>query len=170
MISLISAIDLNRGIGHKNELLCKLPSDLSYFKRKTLNKVNIMGRTTFESIVNQLGHPLKNRTNIILTHNPDYTVDYEDCHVYNSVDDILLDYKRHSLPDDEIMIIGGASIYSQFLPYAQRIYLTIIDHTFEADSYFTEFSLDEWKVVSHDTVEPDEKNKYKHHFVTYERK
>lgn len=169
-INIIAAMDKQRAIGHQNKLLTHLPSDLKYFKELTQNQVVVMGRVTFESILDQLGHPLVNRTNLIVTNDYHYQVDYGNCYVYNSINDILNDYYEHVEGETDIWIIGGSQIYNEFLPHADKLYLTIIDHKFEdVDTYFPAVS-DEWKVTSKQSIKADEQNEYDHHFLVYEKK
>ena len=136
MISLIVAHDENRVIGYKNELPWHLPGDLKYFKEMTMGKPIVMGRKTFESI----GRPLPGRRNIVITRNADYKA--EGIEVVGSLKDAL------TLVSDaeEIMIIGGAQIFEQVMPIADKLYITLINHTFKGDTYFPTY--DEWKKTS----------------------
>jgi len=160
-ISAIVAIDQNNGIGENNQLLCKLPDDLKYFKEKTLGHSIIMGRKTYES----LGRPLPGRRNIILSKQLDYNVN--GCEVYNSIPECM-----KNIPDDEVFIIGGESIFKQTLNYCSKIYLTKIDASFQADAFFPTIDLNQWKDVSQNKlVHPiDEKHAYSFRFIVYERK
>ena len=168
-ISLIACMDKNRGIGNKGKLLCHLPSDLRYFKHITNNSTCVMGRTTYESILNQLGKPLPNRTNIVITSDYTYSSPYDNVYIYHSIDDVIHDYDEHGEKLPEVYICGGQTLYEQFLPYADRLYLTIIDHEFEADTYFPAIS-DEWRRVNMIEGTRDENNQYDHHFLVYEKK
>lgn len=136
MISLIVAHDKNRVIGYNNAMPWHLPGDLQYFKATTMGKPVVMGRKTFESI----GRPLPGRRNIVITRNASYQA--EGIEKVGSLDEAL------SLVSDvpEIMIIGGEQIFTQSLPLADRLYITLIDETFEGDTFFP--SYDEWKKVS----------------------
>ncbi|MBT2759983.1 dihydrofolate reductase [Paenibacillus sp. ISL-20] len=134
--SLIVAYDQNRLIGSNNQLPWHIPADLQHFKLTTLNKTVVMGRKTFESI----GKSLSNRTNLILTSDKSYTA--EGCTVLHSIDDIL-DYVADNLPNETI-VIGGSELYTQFLPYVNKMYVTEIDASFVGDSYFPEINPDEW--------------------------
>ena len=156
IISLIAAMGKNRVIGHDNSIPWKLPADMKRFKDLTTGKPVIMGRKTFESI----GRPLPNRTNIIITSDKNYKAD--GCIVVHSVDEALKVAKG-----DEIMIIGGAQIYKQFLPIANRMYLTFIDKNFEGDAYFPEYDKHEWKEISRE--EHVDENSFKYAFVNFER-
>lgn len=159
IISIISAVAENMVIGDKNSLPWNLPADLEYFKKNTLGKPVIMGEKTFESI----GKPLPNRKNIILSFNKDYPA--EGCIIATSIEDALKEVGE----DEEVMIAGGASIYKQFLPLANRLYLTFIHQKFLGDTTFPEVDFSEWKEVKRIDNEPDEKNKYSYSFVIFEK-
>ncbi len=163
MISLIAAVARNNALGKDNNLLYSLPEDMKYFKNNTLGKICIMGRKTFQSI----GQPLPVRTNIILTHDESFHVN--GCYMYNHIEDILDEYDNYALPDEEVMVIGGAEVYKLFLPYADRLYLTHIDHNFEADAFFPEINYSQWELVSSKKGIKDEKNPYDYCFNVYER-
>ncbi len=149
----------NRVIGINNTLPWHLPADFKHFKSVTMGKPILMGRKTFESI----GRPLPGRTNIIITNNRSYSA--EGCHVVNSIDEAL------ALTHDasEAMIIGGASFYQQTLPIAQRIYLTIIHHSFDGDAYFVALDDAEWREIERIDCDADNKNHYPYSFITLER-
>ena len=138
IISLIAAIGKNNVIGVDNKLPWKLSADLKRFKAITSGKPVIMGRKTFESI----GRPLPNRKNIIITGDKNYNAD--GCVVVHSSEEALNSAKG----SEEIMIIGGEQIFREFLPKANRMYLTIIDKDFEGDAYFPKYNEDEWQEVS----------------------
>lgn len=170
MITLIACIDQNKGLGYKGELLVHLPDDLAYFKKYTKGKICVQGRKTYESIINQLGHDLPKRTNIILTNDKNYQAE-AGSFVFHSAEDILNKHYSHG-KEEEIVIIGGQEIYEQFLPFADKMLLTIIHHEFSnVDTFFPEFelSLDEWKVTSHQLNKADEAHLYDYSFITYEK-
>ncbi|PIS15909.1 hypothetical protein COT62_01235 [Candidatus Roizmanbacteria bacterium CG09_land_8_20_14_0_10_41_9] len=132
MIALIAAISKNRAIGNKNKLLWNIPDDLEYFKKITLNHPIIMGRKTFESI----GRPLPKRTNIVITRNKDFK--YKNCIVCLSIEEAIAIAKKK---DEIVFVIGGAQIYKESLPYADRLYLTYIySEPKEADAFFPDYS------------------------------
>src|SRR3989344_2734173 len=164
IISIISAVAENREIGNKNALPWHLPADFKYFKEKTLGKTIILGLNTFKSIGEK---PLPNRKHIILNNDPNYKVP-ENCFLATSIDQALEIAK--SFGDEEMMICGGASVYKQFLPLAQRLYLTHIHHSFEGDTYFPEFNMADWKEMSREDHQPDSKNLYPYSFVVLERR
>jgi len=160
ILSLIAAMDKNRVIGQNNQLPWHLPADLKHFKRMTQGKPIVMGRKTFESI----GHPLKGRVNVVLSHQLDF---FEDgCQVFNSFEKALTALSGAS----EIMIIGGARLFEYTLPIADKMYLTCIDHTFEGDTFFPSWKDQEWKTVSQEPHHPDEENAYSYCFLELQRK
>lgn len=160
IISIIAGMDKNRLIGQCNRLPWQLPADLRHFRRHTLGKPVLMGRKTFQSI----GKPLSGRTNIILTHDRDYRV--EGCIVSHSIKEALEAFKDC----EELMIIGGASIYKLFLPRANRLYLTCIHDCFEGDVYFPAFDLANWQAVKRVDCPPDGKNPYPYSFLFLHRR
>lgn len=168
MISMIAAIDKNSGLGYRNQLLTHLPNDMKRFKQLTEGKVCVQGRLTYDSIVDKLGTSLPNRTNIVLTKNKKFNI-HPSTFVFNSVKEVLKQYKNHN-NSDELMIIGGSQIYTQFMPFADKIYLTIIDNEFKnVDTYFPRFSLEHFKPIEHIKNHKDDKHSYDYSFVTYER-
>lgn len=166
-INLICAMDKNRGIGINNQLLAYLPNDLKYFKSLTKDSIVVMGRKTYESIIDKLGKPLPNRISLVLSKDVGYDVNYSDTYVYNSIHDILDDHKQHC--EGDLWVIGGQQIYELFLPYVDKLFLTIIDYEFKADTYFPVIS-DDWKCTSKTTSKWNEDNQYDHHFLVYEKK
>ncbi|MCA0757984.1 type 3 dihydrofolate reductase [Paenibacillus sp. N4] len=159
-ITLIAAMDRNRTIGAGNKLPWRLPAEMAYFTRNTLGKTVIMGRKTFES----LPKPLKDRRNVVLTKRPDYRP--EGCEIVHSIEEALRLFK-----DEELMVIGGAEIYAQFLPFADMIYLTAVDAEVKGgDAYFPDFSDTEWELAESEKREADEKNAYAFTFQTFKRR
>jgi dihydrofolate reductase len=158
-ISIIVAKGKNHAIGKNNKLLWHLPNDLKHFKDITTGHTVIMGRKTFDSV----GKPLPKRRNIVITRQ---AISIEGCEVVNSVDAAL----ALCAGEEELFIIGGAEIYKQALPHTDRIYLTIINHDFDGDTFFPELNNDDWKEKEHENFEPDEKNKYPYSFITLERR
>ena len=127
---MIAVIGKNNELGFENHLLCRIPSDLEHFREKTLHKTVIMGRKTYQSI----GRLLPDRNNVILSQNENLKL--EGAQVFYDFDSLLQTYQSSK---EEIMIIGGAQIYTLFLPYAQKLYITKIDQKFQADCYFPDF-------------------------------
>lgn len=141
-MNLIVAVDKNWGIGYQNKLLVSIPEDMKFFRSETSGKVVVMGRKTLESFPN--GLPLKNRTNIVLTKNPNYQV--KGAVVCHSVEEILKELKKY--PTEDVYVIGGDSIYKQFLPYCNVAHVTRIDHAYEADAFFPDIEkMPEWKLT-----------------------
>lgn len=157
-ISLIAAVDNQSGLGKNNQLLCHLPADLRHFKSNTLGKPVIMGRNTFASI----GRPLPGRQNIVLSTQLDAI---EGVQIAANVEDAL----RFAGDAAEIMIIGGAAIYQQMLARANTIYLTVIDHRFEADVYFPQLDAGQWQCIGDEFRAKDENNAYDISFRQYQR-
>lgn len=162
IISLIVATDKQNGIGVNNQLLCHLPADLKYFKQTTSGHCIVMGRKTYDSI----GRPLPNRTNIIITRNASLTI--EGCVVVTSLQQAIEHAQAQG--ETELMITGGGSIYAEALPIADKIYLTRIAHTFNADTFFPVIDGNTFELVGEVKNMPDEKNAYAFTFETWQRK
>ena len=160
-ISIIVVIGRNNEIGKGNDLLCHLPADLKHFKEITSGHTIIMGRKTFDSLPKG---PLPNRKNIVISRNPELKI--EGATVYSSLDYALLKL----IDEKEVFIIGGAQIYEQALPFADKLYLTRIHAAFpEADTFFPSIDTKEWREVSRETHPADEKNPYSFTFLDCER-
>lgn len=162
MISLIVAMDKNNVIGYENDMPWHLPNDLKYFKERTIGHTIVMGRKTFES----LGKVLPKRKHIVLTRGD--TKFPDEVEVIHNVSDIKEYAVAH--PEDELFVIGGGHVFEQVLPFADRIYLTVIDEAFKGDVFFPEISKEEWKEVFKVEGIRDEKNVYNHMFYQYDRK
>jgi len=162
-VKMIAAVDRYWGIGLNNKLLVDIPSDKKFFRTHTKNKVVVLGRKTLETFPS--GQPLKGRTNIILTTNPDYKV--ADAIIVHSLAELLEELKKYR--EEDIYIIGGETIYRQMLPYCDTAYITKIDHVYEADAKFPDLDADpDWEVA-----EESEEQTYfdlEYHFITYVRK
>ena len=161
MIAILHA-DKNWGIGRKNDLMFSLPLDMKFFRETTQGKVVIMGYNTLLSLPN--GKPLKNRTNIVLC---DKKIQIENCTVVNSVDEML---KAVSVYDDnDVFVIGGASVYKLLLPYCKKVLLTKVDADGNADVFFP--NLDEnTDFYLESESEPISDNGYTIRFTTYKRR
>uniref|UniRef100_UPI003704D4DB Dihydrofolate reductase n=2 Tax=Escherichia coli TaxID=562 RepID=UPI003704D4DB len=159
MISLIAALAVDRVIGMENAMPWNLPADLAWFKRNTLDKPVIMGRHTWESI----GRPLPGRKNIILSSQPgtDDRVTW-----VKSVDEAIA--ACGDVP--EIMVIGGGRVYEQFLPKAQKLYLTHIDAEVEGDTHFPDYEPDDWESVFSEFHDADAQNSHSYCFEILERR
>lgn len=164
MISIIVAIANNNVIGKDNQLIWHLPADMNYFKEKTSGHCIISGRKNYESIPEKF-RPLPNRTNIVITRQINYTA--PGAIVVESIEDAIK--KAKETGDTEIFIIGGAEIYKQFLRYADRMYITKIHHSFEGDTFFPEYNDLNWKETSRIKGITDDKNKYEHDFLIFEK-
>ena len=154
MVKIIVATSKNKVIGDSNSLIWHLPADLKRFKELTTGNTIVMGRKTYESI----GRPLPNRRNIIITRDVKY--DVEGCEVVNSLEEALM------ICNNNCFIIGGGEIYKQSMSIADQIYLTLVHEDFEGDTEFPEIG-SEWKMVTSQDFEPDEKNKHKYSFIEY---
>ena len=162
MKAILSA-DKNWGIGLNNHLLVQIPSDMKFFRQTTTGKVVVMGRKTLESFPN--GLPLKNRTNIVLTGNPNYSV--KDAVIVHAEGELLKELEKYD--DDDIYVIGGESIYRMMLPYCDTVLVTKIDRAFQADTFFPNLDeMDEWEM----TEESEEQTCFdlEFTFTKYERR
>ena len=161
LISLIAALDRRRGIGKDNQLPWRLPADLKHFRELTTGHHIITGRKTFESI----GKPLPGRTTIIITRNQDYSA--EGCFITHSLADALTLARTRG--EQEAFIIGGAEIYAQALPQADRLYLTLVEAEVEADAFFPAWNESEWRVTETSEYGANEKNSFRFTFQTWIR-
>lgn len=158
MISLIAAVARNRAIGYQNKLLYWLPNDLRRFKSLTTGHTIVMGRRTFESLPKGA---LPNRRNIVLSRS---ATAFPGTEAFPTLEAALAACR----PDEEVFVIGGASVYRQALPLADRLCLTEIDDTpAQADAFFPDYS--DWHAVWDEQHEPDERHAYRYRFVDYVR-
>ncbi len=158
MISLIVAVSQNGVIGANNKLPWRLPADLKRFKELTMGHPILMGRKTFESI----GKPLPGRTNIVITRQKDFAC----C---GALTGPSLEKALEMCGDaEEVFVIGGAEIFQQALPLADKIYLTVIHQDFDGDARFT-FDKNSWHEVSRQDFTPDAANPHPYSFLTYEK-
>ncbi|MCI6021113.1 MAG: dihydrofolate reductase [[Bacteroides] pectinophilus] len=140
-MNLIVAVDSNWAIGHKGKLLVSIPEDMQFFRRETTGKVVVMGRKTLESFPN--GLPLKNRVNVVITKDKEYNV--KDAIICHSIEEALEVLKQYN--DEDIYVIGGESVYRQFLPYCSVAHVTKINYSYDADTYFSNLDeMDEWTI------------------------
>ena len=161
-MNLIVAVDENWAIGNKGDLLVRIPNDHKTFRNETTGKVVVLGRKTMDTFPQK--RPLPNRTNIILTKNPEYQV--KDAIVVHSIEALLEELKQYN--SEDIYIIGGDSVYQQMLPYCDVAHVTWIEHAYEADSYFPNLDKDpDWVM----TAESDELTYFDipYYFRKYER-
>ena len=140
-MNMIVAVDSNWAIGHKGKLLVSIPEDMQFFRRETTGKVVVMGRKTLESFPN--GLPLKNRVNVVITKDKEYNV--KDAIICHSIEEALEVLKQYN--DEDIYVIGGESVYRQFLPYCSVAHVTKINYSYDADTYFPNLDeMDEWTI------------------------
>ena len=159
---MIAAVDENWGIGKNGQLLVSIPNDMKFFRETTSGKVVVMGRKTLESFPGK--KPLKNRVNIVLTRDESYSA--EGAVIVHSIDELKKEIEKYD-PDD-VYCIGGSKVYAQLLGLADLIYITKIDHAYDADAYFPNLDeSDEWKVFK--TSEEQTFFDLTYHFVTYKR-
>lgn len=159
-ISLIAALDRRGVIGRGGRLPWHLPADLRRFRRLTVGKPVIMGRKTHESI----GRPLPQRVNIVLTGTPGYEA--PGCLVVHSLDDAL----AAAGEAEEVMVIGGARLFEQFLPRADRLYLTLIEAETAGEVFFPAFRRADWEEVFRESHEADAVHPYPYTFIVLERR
>ncbi|MCD6112487.1 MAG: dihydrofolate reductase [Bacteroidales bacterium] len=156
MISIIVAIAENNAIGKDNKLLCHIPGDLKRFKKLTTGKTVIMGLKTFKSLPNG---PLPNRRNIVITDKKNQKID--GCDMAYSIEEAV----EMCNTDEENFVIGGGSIYRQFLPLADKLYITKVHHNFDADTFFPEIDYSKWKLISSKKITKDVK--YPFSYLTF---
>lgn len=165
----VVAIDREWGIGNKGGLLAYVKADLRHFYRLTVGKTVILGSKTLKTFPN--GAPLKNRTNLILSRNPDFAP--AGAEVFRSVDDLLAWLADH--PDADTVVIGGGKVYEQLLPYCDEVYVTRFEKTFEKDTYFPNLDLSpDWACVEsgevqHSDSETDSEKDLAFRFLLYKR-
>lgn len=158
-LAIIVATDEQGLIGKDNDLPWRLSADLQHFKRVTMDKPIIMGRRTHESI----GRPLPGRQNIVITGREDFEA--AGCDVVHSLDEALVLCRDH----EEVMVMGGASLYQQTLPLADKLYLTLVHTRLDGDTWFPDWSADDWQCISREDHQADEKNDYDYSFMLYQR-
>ncbi|RHO85052.1 dihydrofolate reductase [Clostridiaceae bacterium AF42-6] len=162
-MNLIVNVDSNWAIGYRGKLLVSIPEDMKFFRSETTGKVVVLGRKTLDTFPG--GQPLKNRTNIILTRNPNYQV--KGAIICHSVEKVLEELKKYN--SDDVYIIGGDSIYKEFLPYCDVAHVTRTDHVYDADAWFPNLEEDPAWVL---TGESEEKTYFdlEFRFCRYERR
>ncbi len=160
-ISIIVAIASNNAIGKDNDLLWHISADLKRFKEITKGHYVIMGKRTYFSLPVR---PLPGRTNMIITDVPGEQID--DCLMAYSIEDAV----EKMDGNDENFIIGGGSVYRQFLPLADKLYITRVHKDFEADTFFPEISPEEWELTDKTDVTDDDQNDFTYSFEIYRRK
>lgn len=162
-MNIIVNVDNNWAIGNKNRLLVSIPNDLKHFRQETTGKVVVLGRKTLETFPQ--GQPLKNRTNIVLTRDKNFRAG--DAVVVHSKEELFEELKNY--PEEDIYVIGGASVYNLLLPYCNVAHVTKTDHEYEADTYFPNLDEDDqWEI----TADSEEQTYFDipYRFVKYERR
>ncbi len=165
LVSLIAAVASNHVIGRGGEMPWRLPADMAYFKRLTMGHPVIMGRKTFLT----LKKALTGRLNIVLSKDPSFSAAGVLC-ARTANEALRLAASTLSPAPQEVFVIGGAQIYSLFLPHADRLYITHVDADVEGTELFPEIDPSAWTMVSIKPGAVDEKNALPHRFVVYERK
>ena len=161
MISIIVAITENNAIGKDNDLLWHISEDLKYFKRITLGSPIIMGRKTWESLPFK---PLPKRENIVISNNKDYKLD--NATVFHSLEEAVQYVKKF----ENCFIIGGGMIYNTILPFCDKLYITKVHKSFEADTFFPEIDSNQWELESQSEIQKDEPSGLEFQFLVYKKK
>ena len=162
--SIVVATSINRVIGRDNTLPWHMPADLAHFKSLTMGKPIVMGRKTWESI----GKPLPGRTNIVVSRDSSFQTD--GAVVVRSMAEAEGAALREYGDVEELMIIGGATLYEDVISSVDRIYLTEIHEVVEGDTWFTDLDVDDWLEISRDDFDADADNPYDYSFIVLERK
>lgn len=160
MLTIIAAVAQNNALGKDGDLVWHLPDDFKRFKALTTGHHIIMGRKTFESFPK----PLPNRTHVVITRNKDYHK--AGCVVVHNLEDAL----KIAEDDSQPFIIGGGEIYKLALSKTQKIELTRIHETYEADAFFPELDLNNWNLINETFHEADERHEAAFTYLTYVRK
>ena len=158
-VNLIVAMAKNRVIGINNRMPWHLPADFAWFRKNTLRHPVIMGRKTFESI----GKPLPGRRNMVVSRNPDWHA--EGCEVFTSLDAAL----ASCAAPEQVFVIGGASLYREALPRADRLFLTDVDAAPAGDTFFPALPSEQWREYRREHFAADEKNAFAMDFVILDR-
>jgi dihydrofolate reductase len=163
-LTIIAALARNGVIGRANRMPWHIPEDLKRFKALTLGHPVIMGRKTFESILETLGKPLPGRENIVVTRSRDYTP--PGCRVVHSIEDAI----AAAAGAEEVFVIGGGEIYALALPFADCLQLTEVHAETAGDAYFPQFERGAWKEISRQARKMNGPIRLRYDFVTYERR
>lgn len=159
ILSIIAAVAENGTIGDQNALLWHIAEDMRYFRKVTTGHPVIMGRKTYES----LGRPLPNRTNVVLTRQ---ACEIEGCQVVHSFEEAVARFAD----EEEVFVIGGAQIYREALPWADRLYLTLIEHPYLGDTQFPAYDPTQWQLVASERHERGETYPHPFRFERYDRR
>jgi dihydrofolate reductase len=162
MVSIIAATGENGELGANNDLLWRLPNDMKRFKELTTGHTVIMGRKTYQSLPKGA---LPNRRNVVITKNPELKLD--NCIIFNDLNEAL----SHFRDEDEIFIIGGASIYEQAMKFAEKLYITKVHETFEnAETFFPEITENKWIKTESESHSKDDRHEHRYTFETFIKK
>ena len=164
-IAMIAAVAENGVIGKDNDLVWSLPDDMKYLMNTTKDHFILLGRKNYESLPPKF-RPLPNRTNVVITRQPAFQLD--NAFVVHSLKEAIDLCKKEN--QEKIFVIGGGQIYEQALPQTDTLYITEIHHSFDGDTFFPDYDKNEWKEVSREHHEKDERHKYSFDFVVYKRK
>ncbi|MCR9172082.1 MAG: dihydrofolate reductase [bacterium] len=166
-VSLIVAMDLDRGIGRDNDLMWHLPDDMKFFKETTQEHIVVMGRKNYDSIPEKY-RPLPHRENVVLTRNEEFTA--EGCEVFHSLEACLEHYKNET--ERTVFIIGGGEIYRLALEAnaVDEMFITHINHHYGADTFFPDFSLKDWTVATVMEHPKDERHEASFTVLKYSKK
>lgn len=162
-MNVIAAVGNNWAIGYQGSLLVRIPSDQKMFREMTEGKVIVMGRKTLETFPQK--QPLKNRINIVLSRNAEFTV--KGALVVHSIKELMEELKKYD--EEDIFVVGGSSVYEQLLPYCDTAHITKIDYAYQADAYFPNLdAMPEWEL----TADSDEQTYFdlEYYFLKYQRK
>ncbi len=158
--AIIVAIGENNEIGKDNDLLWRISADMKRFKAITTGNTIVMGRKTFDSLPKGA---LPNRRNIVLSHQ---NLKFDNTEVYKTIEEIT----EATKDDEQVFVIGGASLYSTFIDKVDKIYLTKVHSSFEADVFFPEFDMNKWEISEEENVPKGEKNEFAHTFYVLNKK
>lgn len=165
IISIIAAVSENNVIGKNNQLIWHLPADMKFFKETTAGHHVLMGEKNYLSIPDKY-RPLPERINIVATHQPDFEA--EGCVVVHSIEDGI-EYARNN-GEEEVFIIGGGEIYKQTLGLADKMYITWVHKSFEGDTFFPEFDINDWGEISSTPFQRDDRHECAFTIKVYEKK
>lgn len=160
LVSILVAMASNRTIGVNNTLPWRCPEDLKHFKALTMGHHIVMGRKTFDSI----GKPLLGRITVVVTRNREFT--FKDCIITHSLQEAIV----ACAGDEEIFVVGGAEVYAQALPLADKLYITEIQQDMAGDAHFPEFDKKQWLETSRERCHQETPQPLEYHFVTFRRK
>jgi len=164
-VHLVAAMTKDRVIGHQGAMPWHLPRDLGHFKKVTMGHPVLMGRKTFDSIMQSLGKPLPGRKNIVISRGQPQVP--AGVLVYSDMEEAIA--KLVDEKESVVDVIGGGQIYEMAMPFADRLYLTLIDANIDGDTWFPKVDLKKWQVVDTETCPADEKNAHDMSFVTFDR-